>query len=144
MASSPQTARCTSMEVLKALETFASICTTFPILIGASKEILSTEAVTTGAPQCFVAARAAAISIQYIRRPPIKFPKVFVSLGNTNSVIITRLSAAFLDSIKYFYKDTRNKVQGTRKDRSGSTCTLILVPCSLQLSPYICPVRTAA
>jgi proline dehydrogenase len=41
--------------------------------------------------------------------------------------------------MKYFYKDTRNKVQGTRKDKSESICTLILVPCSLQLSPYICP-----
>src|SRR6185369_11809334 len=88
------------MEVLKALETFASICTTFPILIGASKEILSTEAVTTGAPQCFMAASAAAISIQYISRPPIRFPKVLVSFGNTNSVIITRLSAALFVSMK--------------------------------------------
>src|SRR5678816_4305098 len=117
------------IDVLKALETFASICTTFPILIGASNEILSTEAVTTGAPQCFIAARAAAISIQYIRRPPIKFPKVLVSFGNTISVIITRLSAAFFASMKYFYKDTRNKAQGTRKDKSESACTLILVPC---------------
>src|SRR5688572_33215119 len=68
--------------------------------MGASKEILSTEAVTTGAAQCFIAASAAAISIQYINRPPIRFPKVLVSLGNTNSVITTRLSAAFFASMK--------------------------------------------
>src|SRR5689334_36355 len=83
------------MLVLKALETFASICTTFPSLIGASNEILSTDAVTTGAPQCFIAASAAAISIQYISRPPIKFPKVFVSFGRTNSVMVTDDSFAF-------------------------------------------------
>ena len=33
-------------------------------------------------------------------------------------------------------------MQGTRKDKSESTCTLIRVPCSLQLSPYICPFST--
>src|SRR6185295_8265264 len=96
------------MEVLKALETFASICTTFPILIGASKEILSTEAVTTGAPQCFIAASAAAISIQYINLPPIKLPNVFVSFGNTSSVIITNDSFAvfaFIIFLRDLYKD---------------------------------------
>src|SRR6185503_17408249 len=122
-----------------ALETIASICTTLPNLIGASKEILSTEAVTTGAPQCFIAESAAAISIQYINLPPIKFPKVLVSFGKTNSVMITWLSATFFGSIKYFYKDTRNKVQGRRKAKSESTCTLILVPCTFLVSPYICP-----
>src|SRR2546423_9837887 len=84
------------MEVVKALETLASICTTFPSLMGASKEILSTEAVTTGEPQCFMAASAAAISIQYINRPPIRLPKVLVSFGNTSSVMITSDSAGIL------------------------------------------------
>src|ERR1700754_5059372 len=79
----------TSMELLKARLTLASICTTLPSLMGFSKEILSTDAVTTGAPQCFIAASAAAISIQYINRPPIRLPKVFVSLGRTSSVMVT-------------------------------------------------------
>jgi hypothetical protein len=72
-------------------------------LIGLSKEILSTEAVTTGALQCFWAAIAAAISIQYINLPPIKFPKTFVSFGRTISVIIVRLSEDFLDSIEEIF-----------------------------------------
>src|ERR1700759_5004711 len=82
------------MEVLKARLTFASMCTTFPSLIGFSKEILSTDAVTTGALQCLDAARAAAISIQYIRRPPIRLPNRLVSLGRTSSVIMMRDSLA--------------------------------------------------
>src|ERR1700748_2128262 len=84
----------TSMEVLKARLTLASIWTTLPSLIGFSKEILSTEAVTTGALQCFPAERAAAISIQYMSRPPISFPNTFVSLGRTNSVMMMRDSFA--------------------------------------------------
>src|SRR5579863_7420488 len=76
------------MEVLKALLTFASIWTTLPSLMGFSNEILSTEAVTTGALQCFPADSAAAISIQYISRPPIRLPKTFVSLGRTSSVMM--------------------------------------------------------
>src|ERR1700748_279062 len=84
----------TSMEVLKARLTLASMCTTFPSLIGFSKEILSTEAVTTGALQCLPAARAAAMSIQYMRRPPIRLPKTLVSLGNTSSVITIEDSLA--------------------------------------------------
>jgi hypothetical protein len=67
--------------------------------MGFSKEILSTDAVTTAALQCLCAERAAAISIQYISRPPIRFPKTLVSLGKTNSVMIVMLSVAFLDSI---------------------------------------------
>ncbi len=62
-------------------------------------EILSTDAVTTGALECFWAAIAAAISIQYINRPPIKLPKVFVSFGKTISVIIVKLSMAFFPLI---------------------------------------------
>src|SRR5580704_17097755 len=76
------------MEVLKARLTFASMCTTLPSLMGFSKEILSTEAVTTGELQCLPAARAAAISIQYMRRPPIRLPNTLVSLGRTSSVIM--------------------------------------------------------
>src|SRR5204862_7188510 len=87
------------MEVLKARVTFASIWTVFPSLIGLSNEILSTETVTTAELQCFCAAIAAAISIQYIRRPPIKLPNTLVSFGRTISVIIVRLSEDFLDSI---------------------------------------------
>src|ERR1044071_3656477 len=96
------------MEVLNERETLASICTTLPSLMGFSKEILSTEAVTTGAPQCFIAASAEAISIQYINLPPIRFPNVFVSFGNTNSVIITNDSLAFLSMQKCLNKDKGN------------------------------------
>src|SRR6476661_98901 len=84
------------MEVLKARLTEASICTVFPSLMGFSKEILSTDAVTTGALQCFCAAMAAAISIQYIKRPPIKLPNTLVSLGSTISVIMVTLSDGVL------------------------------------------------
>src|SRR5579862_3114267 len=86
--SSPQTFMWTSIDELNARLTFASICTTFPSLIGFSNEILSTDAVTTGALQCRPAANAAAISIQYINLPPIRSPWTFVSFGSTNSVII--------------------------------------------------------
>src|ERR1700742_1136470 len=85
---------CTSIELLNARLTLASMCTTLPNLIGFSKEILSTDAVTTGALQCLLAARAEAISIQYMRRPPIRFPNTLVSFGNTNSVITMRDSLA--------------------------------------------------
>src|SRR5579859_860433 len=76
------------MELLNARLTFASMCTTFPSLMGFSKEMLSTEAVTTGALQCLPAARAAAISIQYMRRPPMRLPKTLVSFGKTSSVMM--------------------------------------------------------
>src|SRR6516164_4767450 len=82
------------MEVLNARLTLASMCTTLPSLIGFSKEILSTEAVTTGALQCLPADSAAAISIQYMRRPPMRLPKTFVSLGRTISVMMIRDSFA--------------------------------------------------
>src|SRR6218665_1793393 len=93
---------CTSMDEVKALVTFACICTTFSSLIGFSNEILSTEAVTTGALQCFCADNAAAISIQYINLPPIRLPNTLVSLGSTNSVMIVMLCDAFFASIKKF------------------------------------------
>src|SRR6185312_10640545 len=84
------------MLVLKARVTFAWMCTTFPSLIGLVKEILSTDAVTTGAPQCLLPESAAAMSIQYISRPPIKLSNRLVSLGKTNSVITIKLSEGFL------------------------------------------------
>src|ERR1700732_3011559 len=86
------------------------ICTTFPSLIGLSKEILSTEAVTTGELQCLPAERAAAISIQYIRRPPIRLPWTLVSLGKTNSVMTMVDSIAvfaLIDIIQDLCKDKR-------------------------------------
>src|SRR5450756_1366835 len=110
---------CTSMELLKARLTLASMCTTFPILIGFSKDILSTEAVTTGALQCLPADRAAAISIQYIRRPPIRLPYTLVSLGRTSSVMIIRDSLAVLAFICI--------LSGLCKYRSsiGQTCIFV-------------------
>src|SRR6185312_2247238 len=81
--------------------------TTFPSLMGFVNEILSTEAVTTGALQCLLPASAAAISIQYINLPPIKFSNKLVSFGNTSSVITTKLSDGFFTIIKKnFCKDT--------------------------------------
>src|SRR5882757_7357680 len=62
--------------------------TTSPSLIECLKETLSTDAVTTIRLQCFWADIAAAISIQCSKRPPIRFCKVLVSLGNTSSFII--------------------------------------------------------
>src|SRR5262245_16608393 len=79
------------------------MCTTLPSLTGFSNEILSTDAVTAGALQCLCAVRAAAMSIQYMSRPPIKFPNTFVSLGKTNSVIMVTLSAGVLLSISRFF-----------------------------------------
>src|SRR5665213_170354 len=99
--------KCTSILVLNALVTFASMCTAFPSFIGLLKEMLSTDAVTTSALQCLEPAIAAAISIQYISRPPMRFPNVLVSLGNTISVIITILSEAFFEIIIYFFVKIR-------------------------------------
>src|SRR6476469_8164549 len=76
------------------------MCTVLPSFIGFSKEILSTEAVTTGALQWRCAAMAAAISIQYISRPPISLPKTLVSFGKTISVIIVTLSEDVLVCIE--------------------------------------------
>src|SRR3954467_8652914 len=98
------------MEVLKARVTFASICTTLPNLIGVLKLMLSTLAVMLAELQCLVDAIAAAISIQYISRPPIRLPKTLVSLGNTISFITVKLSIAFLLSITLIYsKDNLNR-----------------------------------
>jgi hypothetical protein len=60
---------------------------------------LSTLAVIHGKLQCLAAAILAAISIQYMRRPPMRLPKVLVSLGRTNSFIIIKLALAFLPSM---------------------------------------------
>src|SRR5688500_11217282 len=89
------------MEVVNARVTLASICTVLPSLMGFSKEMLSTEAVTTGALQCLVAEMAAAISIQYINRPPIRLPNTLVSLGSTISVIMIFDSAAVFVCINF-------------------------------------------
>jgi hypothetical protein len=66
--------------------------TTLPNLTGFSKEILSAEAVTTGQLQCFIDAIAAAISIQCINLPPIKFPRVLVSFGKMSSLMVVSVS----------------------------------------------------
>ena len=90
---------CISIEVLKARETFASMCTTLPNLMGFLKLRLSTLAVILGKLQCLPAAMPAAMSIQYINRPPIRLPKVLVSFGSTISFIMVKLSDGFLGSI---------------------------------------------
>lgn len=75
------------MDVLKALQTLASIRTTLPSLMGVLKLKLSTEAVIPGKLECLPAAMPAAISIQYINRPPIRFPKVLVELLHTATLV---------------------------------------------------------
>src|SRR5688500_1365223 len=79
----------TSMDELNALVTLALSVTTFPKRIGCLKEMLSTEAVTTIRLECFCAAIADTISIQCMRRPPIRLFNVLVSLGRTSSVMLT-------------------------------------------------------
>jgi hypothetical protein len=65
---------------------------------------LSTDAVTTIELQCFWAAMPAAMSIQYIKRPPINPPKKLVSLGSTNSVMIVKLSPGDFSICLFFAK----------------------------------------
>ncbi len=67
--------------------------------MGDLKLKLSTEAVIQAELQCLAAAKYAAISIQYINLPPIKSPKVLVSLGKTNSFMVVNESFAFLASM---------------------------------------------
>src|SRR5215510_3329609 len=103
------------------------MCTVLPSLIGLSKEMLSTEAVTTGALQCFCADIAAAISIQYINLPPIRFPYTLVSFGRTISVIIVLLSEDFLGSI---YLCFLAKVRATTQPgRSVVEMSTVIVYC---------------
>src|ERR1700722_2161448 len=119
------------MEVLKALLTFASIWTTLPSLMGFSNEILSTEAVTTGALQCFPAARAAAISIQYINLPPMRLPCTFVSLGKTSSVMMIPDSFGVLAFIKLIVFYSSRKVNPIEL----YACLLALVQKAIR---YVC------
>jgi hypothetical protein len=70
-----------------------------PLGIGFSKETLFTEAVTTILPQWRCAEIAAAISIQWRSRPPIKLSKLFVSFGRTISVRVAKLCKGFLEDI---------------------------------------------
>src|SRR6476619_3735907 len=106
------------MEVLKARVTLASICTTLPNLIGVLKLMLSTLAVILAELQCLLDVIAAAISIQYIRRPPMRLPYTFVSFGSTISFITVKLSIAFLLSIVSICgKDNLNVVLGDDYDR---------------------------
>src|SRR5690606_22690750 len=77
----------TSIDELNARETSGCIVTTSPSLMERLNETLSTDTVTTGLFECFWAAIAAQISIQYNYRPPIRLPKVLVSLGSTSSFI---------------------------------------------------------
>jgi hypothetical protein len=86
-----------------------------PNLMGFSKEMLSTDAVTTGAWQCLCAAMAAAISIQYISLPPIRFPNTLVSLGSTISVIMVILSDGVLFCIHKICAKLRLRKEGKRK-----------------------------
>ena len=66
--------------------------TTSPSLIGRSNDTLFTAAVTTTRRQCRLALTAAAMSIQCSKLPPIKFPNVFVSLGNTMRTVELNVS----------------------------------------------------
>src|SRR5213594_2117933 len=94
---STQTSIKISIEELNERETFACKVRTSPNRMGWLKDTLLTEAVTTTLPQCRCAEIAEAISIQCKSRPPIRFPREFVSLGNTISVSIAIDSLAVLD-----------------------------------------------
>src|SRR5687768_1065858 len=80
----------TSIEVLKARVTDAFNVTTLPRRMGCLNEMLSTEAVTTMQLECFCADIAETISIQCMSLPPIRLFSVFVSFGNTSSVMLTK------------------------------------------------------
>src|SRR5678809_801406 len=105
------------------------MCTVFPSFTGLSKEILSTDAVTTGALQCFCAEIAAAMSIQYINLPPIKLPYTFVSFGRTISVIIVLLSEDFLVSIILFLAKVRYLLSHDHRH------------CALLMDYYLCDAQ---
>ncbi len=87
----------TSIEVVKARTTKASMVITLPMLMGCENEILSTEAVTTTLLLCRCAETAAAMSIQCINLPPKRLLRLLVSLGRINSVMVT------LDSLQGFF-----------------------------------------
>ena len=74
------------MDVLKALETFASIVKILPLYTGSPKDMLLTEAVTTIFSECLIAAILATLSILAINSPPNNVSKLFVSAGKTMSV----------------------------------------------------------
>ena len=82
-----QTSRYTSIEVLKALETFAWIVTILPNGIDLLKATWFTDVVTTICCECLLAANDPALSILANNSPPNKLLIAFVSLGNTKSVI---------------------------------------------------------
>ena len=101
----------TSREELKERVTWDLRVTTFPKLMGCLNEMLSAEAVTTILLECFWAAMAATISIQCIRRPPMRLLRVLVSLGRTISVMmVTDSFANFCFAIKLILSKNRNKI----------------------------------
>ena len=106
MASSPQTFMCTSILLLNARVTLASICTTLPSLIGFSKDILSTDAVTTGAPAMF---HGLPVPLQYPSSTwashPSGYQKYWCHWGNTSSGHYHEGISCFLIHL-FFYKDT--------------------------------------
>src|SRR5690606_19630181 len=101
------TTKRTSTDVVKARVTWASILITSPNLMGCLNDTLSTEAVTTMRLQCFWAEIAAAMSIQWSRRPPMRLLSVLVSLGSTNSFMMvcdSRANFSFmLQRCDYFF-----------------------------------------
>ena len=93
---STQTSIKTSIEVVNALETFASIVTVVPIGIAFPKETLLTEDVTTICSEWRLAEILAALSILANSSPPNKLFNAFVSPGKTESVSIVSESLGVL------------------------------------------------
>ena len=87
-SSSIQTSIKTSIDVVKALETFASIVTVVPIGIAFPNDTWFTEDVTTISSECLFAEILAALSILANSSPPNKLFRALVSPGNTESVKI--------------------------------------------------------
>src|SRR5690606_12059127 len=100
--SSIQTSRKISIEVLKVLETFASIVTTLPKGILLLNATLFTDAVTQILRECLRAVILAARSIRASNSPPNKLFKGFVSPGSTISVKTVMESLGVLGCILIF------------------------------------------
>jgi len=75
-------------------DTFDSIVTISPNLIALLNDTLLTAAVTTTRRQCRCADMAAVMSIQLSNWPPIRLPRVLVSLGRIIFALDANVSLA--------------------------------------------------
>ena len=73
-------------------------------IMGEAKETLFTEAVTTILFEQRCEDMAEQMSIKWSNLPPIRFPKVLVSLGNTISVMMALVDAAVLVFMVVYFR----------------------------------------